>query len=445
MMKYIIIGGDAAGMSAAMQLLKHDKEAEITILERGEYYSYAQCGIPYVVSGDIASKDKLIVRKAETYRDKFGMDARTNHEVTSIDPAKKIVCGVNLQTDEKFELTYDKLLIATGADANIPKWSGMRFKNVFTLKDIPDLEKIMTELDGNVKKVTIIGGGYIGLEMAEAFNRIGKEVTVINRGNQVANMFDADMTSYIEAEAEKHGIEFVYGEDTKEITGDEKAEFVITDKGKHATDLVLISIGVTPNTAFLQETDVNQAKNGAVLTNDFMETNVTDIYAAGDCATQYHRVKKKFDFVPLGTHANKQGRIAGINMTGQKRIFKGIVGSSIMKFLDLSLGKTGLSAKEAERLELHYKTVSITTRHIAGYYPGAKKLRIKLVYHKKTRELLGGQVIGEAGVDKRIDVLAVAIFNKMKINDLEDLDLSYAPPYNGVWDPIQRAARKANK
>src|SRR5699024_1899680 len=161
------------------------------------------------------------------------------------------------------------------------------------------------------------------------------------------------------------------------------------------------------------------------------------------CATQYHRVKKKFDFVPLGTHANKQGRIAGINMTGQKRIFKGIVGSSIMKFLDLSLGKTGLSAKEAERLELPYKTVSITTRHIAGYYPGAKKLRIKLVYHKKTRELLGGQVIGEAGVDKRIDVLAVAIFNQMSIDDLEDLNLSYAPPFNSAWDPIQRAARKA--
>lgn len=444
MMKYIIIGGDAAGMSAAMQLLKHDKQAAITILERGAYYSYAQCGLPYVVSGDIASTDKLVVRSAETYQKKFGMDARTNHEVTSVDPVEKTVCGVNLQTDEKFELSYDKLLIATGADAIIPKWSGLRFQNVFTLKDIPDLEKIMAELDQDVKKVTIIGGGYIGLEMAEAFNRIEKEVTVINRGNQVANIFDADMTSYIETEAEKHGITFIYGEDTKEITGDEQAEYVVTDKGKHATDLVLISIGVTPNTTFLQQTDVNQAKNGAVLTNDFMETNVRGIYAAGDCATQYHRVKKKFDFIPLGTHANKQGRIAGLNMAGQKRAFKGIVGSSIMKFMDLSLGKTGLSAKEAERLGLPYKTVSITSRHIAGYYPGAKKLRIKLVYNEKTRELLGGQAIGEAGVDKRIDVLAVAIFNKMKIDDLEDIDLTYAPPYNSVWDPIQRAARKAD-
>src|SRR5699024_938492 len=187
--------------------------------------------------------------------------------------------------------------------------------------------------------------------MAESINRIGKELTVNNRDNQVANIFNADITNYIENEAEKHGITFVYGEDTKEITGDEKAQYVVTDKGKHATDLVLISIGVTPNTTFLQQTDVNQTKNGAVLTNDFMETNITDIYAAGDCATQYNRVKKKFDFVPLGTHANKQCRIAGINMTGQKRIFKGIVGSSIMKFMDLSLGKTGLSAKEAERLE----------------------------------------------------------------------------------------------
>lgn len=443
-MKYIIIGGDAAGMSAAMQILKHDKNAEITILERGTYYSYAQCGIPYVVSGDIPTKDKLVVRSAASYRNNFGMDARINHEVTSIDLEAKTVSGFNVETDEKFELTYDKLLLATGADANIPNWSGMRFQNVFTLKDIPDLEKIMAELDNDVEKVTVIGGGYIGLEMAEAFQRIGKEVTVINRANQVANIFDADMTSDIEEEAEKHGIHFVYGEDTKEITGQEKAEYVVTNKGKHPTDLVLISIGVTPNTSFLKHTEINCAKNGAILTNDFMETNVADIYAAGDCATQYHRVKKKFEYVPLGTHANKQGRIAGLNMAGKKRAFKGIVGSSIMKFMDLSLGKTGLSAKEAERLGLPYQTVSITGRHIAAYYPGAEKLRVKLVYHVKTRELLGGQVIGKAGVDKRIDVLAVAIFNKMTIDDLEDLDLSYAPPYNGVWDPIQRAARKTS-
>lgn len=444
-MQYVIIGGDAAGMSAAMQIYKYDREANITIIEKGEIYSYAQCGIPYVISGDVPSKDHLIVRSPQTYREKFGMNALVNHEVHQIDTKNQMITGVQTKTKESFEIQYDKLLIASGASPNIPDWEGIQFSNVHTVKSIPDMEQIMNQLTEDVKHVTIIGGGYIGLEMAESFHKLDKHVKIINRGDSVGKIFDKEMATYIHQEAKDKGVELVFEENTIRFDGNEKAEYVITDKTKHETDLVIISIGISPNTNFLLETDVELFDNKAVVVNEQMETNVKNIYAAGDCATQFHRIKNDHDYIPLGTTANKQGRIAGMNMVGQDRKFKGVVGSSILKFLDLSLGKTGLSAKEAEQLNLAYKEIFIKENQHASYYPDAKTLCIKLIYHQETMQLLGGQIIGAEGVDKRVDLLAVALFNEMTMQDLEDLDLSYAPPYNGVWDPVQRAARKAEK
>lgn len=444
-MRYVIIGGDAAGMSAAMQFLKYDKDAEITVLERGTIYSYGQCGLPYVVSGEIESADKLISRSVHTFRDKYGIDARINSEVTKVDAESKTVHGFDVGAGEYFSVVYDKLLVASGADPFMPDWDGSDLAGVYALKTIPDAESIMQYMQQGVQNVTIVGGGYIGLEMAEGFSTAGMQVRLLNRSAYVGKIFDEDMAEHIHEEAAKQQIDLHLNEDVKKIIGTDQVEKIQTDKGEYSTDLVLVATGVSPNTAFLEGTGVATGVKDAIQVNGFMETNVPDIYAAGDCALQYHKVKKQYDFIPLGTTANKQGRIAGMNMTGESREFKGITGTSILKFMDLSLGKTGLTEKEANALNLPYEAVTVQGNDIASYYPGAKTTYVKLVYRTDNLLLLGGQVIGEKGVDKRIDVLATALFMEMKVTDFEDVDLSYAPPYNGVWDPIQRAARKANR
>ncbi|MBS4210420.1 FAD-dependent oxidoreductase [Bacillus sp. FJAT-50079] len=442
-MKYVIIGGDAAGMSAAMQIIKYDRNADIITLERGSIYSYAQCGLPYVINKQVPKTEDLIARSLDTFRDKFGIDAKICHEVQAVDVKSKSVKGMNKQTNEAFHMNYDKLLIASGGDPFIPDWAGIKLKGIHVLKTIPDAKAIIKDLQNGVQDVTVIGGGYIGLEMAESFRSLGLAVRIINRGKQVAKIFDEDMAAYIHEEAKKQGIEIIFEENVQSIHGEEFVKSIRTDKNEYQTDLVLIATGIRPNTAFLNGSGVETSVKGAIKVNQYMETNIKDVYAAGDCAVQYHLVKQQDDYIPLGTNANKQGRIAGMNMVGLQRPYRGMTGTSILKFMNLTLGKTGLSETEARSLRLNYASAVVTTKDIAGYYPGAKNLHVKLVYDLETKRLLGGQVIGENGVAKRIDVLATALFNHMTIEDLEDLDLSYAPPYNGVWDPIQRAARKA--
>lgn len=445
-MKFIIIGGDAAGMSAAMQIVRNSSENSITVFEKGGIYSYGQCGLPYVIGGKIESTDKVIARTQQEFKEKYDIDARVFHEVKSIDAKQKVVRGINLSTGEDFEQAYDRLLIATGASPVVPNWEGSSLQGVFTLKTIPDTEEILDYVYKgfrDVKDVTIIGGGYIGFEMAESFAEIGKNVTIIERNNQLAGIFDRDLADLIHDEAKKHHLTLRLGESVEGFIGNSFVESVKTDKGEIKTDLVLIAVGVKPNTAFINGTGIVTGIKGAIQVNSSMQTNVEDIFAAGDCATQYHRIKERDDYIPLGTHANKQGQIAGLNMVNFHKTFKGVVGTSIIKFFDLSLGRTGLSEKEAERLNIPTASVTIRARDIAGYYPDAKKMTVKLIYHKVTRKLLGGQIIGESGVDKRIDVLSTALFHNMSIDELLDLDLAYAPPYNGVWDPIQQVARKA--
>lgn len=441
-MKILIIGGDAAGMSAAMQMVRNSSGHEITVLEKGGVYSYGQCGLPYVISGKIESTDQLIARSQSTFKEKYGIDARVFHEVQKVDTENKMVSGTNHSNGETFSLPYDRLLIATGVSSVIPKWEGVSLPGIFSLKTIPDAKAIMDYLEKDIKNVTVIGGGYIGLEMAESFAELGKKVTIIERNEQLAKIFDTDMAELIHEEAVKQNILLKMGESVEAFGGSDKVESVKTDKGEYETDLVLVAVGVKPNTAFLEGTGIKTIGNGAIQVNAYMQTSIEDIYAAGDCATQYHRVKEKDDHVPLGTHANKQGQIAGLNMVDVHKTFKGIVGTSIIKFFDLTLGRTGLSETEAKMLNIPCGSVTITATDIAGYYPDDKKMKLKLVYHKETHKVLGGQIIGENGVDKRIDVLATAIFHSMTTEELLDLDLAYAPPYNGVWDPIQQAARR---
>lgn len=436
-MKYVIIGGDAAGMSAAMEIVRNEESANITTLEMGSIYSYAQCGLPYVVGGVIPQTEKLIARTIETFRNKYGIDARTNHEVTKIDPDSKHVYGAN------FEIPYDKLLIATGARPLVPNWPGRTLAGIHTIKTIPDTEVLLADLKGEIKNVVIVGGGYIGLEMAENLALTGKNVTIVEANAQLAAIFDQEMGEIIHQEAERKGVTLRLKEEVKGFEGTDRVQAVVTSSATVPAELVIIAIGVVPNTTFLEGQPFHRHENSALKVNAYMETNLPDIYAAGDCATQYHRIKKMDDYIPLGTHANKQGRLAGLNMVGKRRAFAGVVGTSIIKFFDLSLGRTGLSEKETRDARLPASSITFDGRDIAGYYPGAEPLKIKLVYHSETNQLLGGQVIGTNGVAKRVDVLATALYQQLTLEELLDLDLSYAPPFNGVWDPIQQAARRA--
>ncbi|UOQ47381.1 CoA-disulfide reductase [Gracilibacillus caseinilyticus] len=440
-MKYVIIGGVAAGMSAAMEIVRTDNNADVTVLERGADYSYGQCGLPYVINGLVPSTESVIARSVETFRNKYGIDAKIHTEVIDIDVTSQTV-RYRVNQQGKHEITYDRLLIATGADPIMPEWEGSDLEGIHCLKTIPDTKAIMADLSEKVEQITIVGGGYIGLEMAESFTSLGKKVRLIQRGDQLASIFDNEMAALIENEARKHNVEVILTEEVTGFSGNQRVQKVITDKSQYPSDLVLISAGVKPNTEFLAHSNIQRNEEGAIRVNPYMQTSAANVFAAGDCATDYHIVKQLEDYIPLGTTANKQGRIAGANMAGNPLTFKGIVGTSIIKFFDLSLARTGLTEAEATKLQIPYEALSRKSTNHAGYYPGADLLHIKLLYHRQTNQLLGGQVISEEGTDKRIDVLATALYNKMTIQELQDLDLSYAPPYNSVWDPIQQISRR---
>ncbi|MBB6450479.1 NADPH-dependent 2,4-dienoyl-CoA reductase/sulfur reductase-like enzyme [Geomicrobium halophilum] len=445
MKRYVIIGGDAAGMSAAMQIVrrKGPGNAQITTLERGTIYSYAQCGLPYVIEGSVLHPDDLIARSIETFREEYGIDARTEHEVKNVDTQNQEVHGIDRKSDQPFTITYDKLLIASGADPILPPLPGTDAEGVHTLKTIPDLKQLRKDMHER-HHLTIVGGGYVGLELAEAFKTRGFNVLLIDRNKQLAKVFDPDMAELLQEETKDQGIDVRLGKSVTELktANSGRVSAVCMGEEQQNTDLVVFATGIKPNTSFLETTDIMLSEKGAINVNAQMQTNVKDVYAAGDCALQYHRIKEQDDYLPLGTHANKQGRIAGTNMSGEKKYFQGVVGTAIFRFLRLTAARTGLSKKEAENMGLPADSVYYKGTDIAGYFNDKKPIHIKLVYRTDNQLLLGSQVIGESGVDKRIDVLATALYHNMSIDEFENLDLSYAPPYNGVWDPMQQAARR---
>ncbi|MBE3596449.1 MAG: CoA-disulfide reductase [Hydrogenibacillus sp.] len=445
--RFIIIGADAAGMSAATQIRRLKPGAEITAYERGRTVSYAQCGLPYWIGGIVSEAEMLVARTVEQFKTHYDIDVKIRHEVVAIDAKQKTVTVRNLNEDREETVGYDKVLIATGARAVMPPWDGRELRGVFPLKNMDDAHRIKQYLaEEDIRNVVVIGGGYIGLEMAEAFERLGKTITVIDLAPQLALTFDPDMAALAEEALKRHGIDVVLETEVRRLVGEGgRVRAVETNKGTFAAELVLVAVGVVPNNELAITVGAELGPKGAIRVNDKMETSIADVYAAGDCATQYHRIKGQDDFIPLGTHANKQGRIAGTNMGGGEAHFAGVVGSAIMKVLDIAMARTGLSSREAEALGIPYETVSIRSRSRARYYPEAKALSIKMLYRTDDRRLLGAQIVGEDGVDKRIDVLATALYHEMTIDDLEKLDLSYAPPFNSVWDPIQQAATVAKK
>jgi len=436
-MRIVIIGGVAAGMSAAAKAKRTDENSEIIVYEKGRVVSFGACGLPYYVGDFFEDPQNMIARTPEEFR-KSGIEININHEVLKVDPNKKIVIVKNLETDEIFESSYDKLMIATGASAILPPVEGIKdLKNIFTLKSIDDgidLKKAMMKKEN--KDILLIGAGYISLEVIEAAKKLGKNVRVIQRGERmISASFDKEITDLMEEEVRSHGIELHLEENVKKVEGNNKVERVITDKGVYSADIVVIATGIRPATGFLEETGIEMDK-GAIIIDEEGKTSIDSIYSAGDCAVVYHKIRKKNVYIPLATTANKIGKIVGENLVGAKNKFNGTLGSACIKVMDLEAGRTGITEEEAKLDKINYKTVVIKDKNHTNYYPGQEELLIKLIYDAETKVILGGQIIGKSGAVLRADVLAMAVATEMKTSELGMMDFCYAPQFARAWDAL---------
>jgi len=438
-MKVLVIGGVAAGMSAASKLKRINKDAQVVVYEKGKFLSYGACGLPYYVSGENDDYTKMIARTKEQF-EQMGMDIYLQHEVVKVVPEKKQVLVRDIVDNKLFIDQYDKLMISTGTIPLVPPFPGADLANIHVLKTLEDgiyLKQIANE--PAIKDVVIVGGGYIGIEVVEAMLRLGKNVRVVELSERILRTFDQELTDLAEKELLEKGVHLNLGEKVEGFIGNEHVEAVQTDKGTYSADLVLLSIGVKPATKFLEGSGITLAVNGAVIIDREMRTNVKDVYSAGDCAQVYHKVMEENAFIPLGTNANKCGRIAGANMAGQHNKYIGTLGSAAIKVCDLEMGRTGLSEAEARGLAIDYTTVFIQSADHPGYYPNQTPIWIKLICEKRTRRILGAQAIGNKGAVLRIDVFAVAIHANMTADELGMTDLVYAPPFAGVWDAVHIA------
>lgn len=431
-MKIVIIGGNPGGMSAAARLVRKGKDVEVVVFEKTNEVSYGACGLPYYIGGENEDIDKMRIRKAPQFIES-GVDLRLYHEALSVDTAAKSVTVKNLKTGEIYTESYDKLVVATGAASVRPPLPGA--DKALVLKTLEDGDRIK-EAAKLAKRAVIVGGGYIGLELAEALRRLGIELTVIEAQDRVLSVFDPEFSKTAQDALVRGGVDVKCGERVQEIGED----FVATDKGRYPSDLTVLSVGVRPSTNIFAGKAPDMLKNGAILTNEFMETSLPDVYAAGDCATVWHAVLNKPVYLPLGTNANKQGRVLGDRIAGGSEPLPGALGSAMLRCFDRELAKTGITETEAAAEGLNFGAVTVEAGSHARYYPGSVKLTIKLVYDKSTKVLLGAQMAGERECALRIDTLAVAIDRKMTARELNLCDLAYAPPFASVWDAVQQAA-----
>ncbi|MFN2396296.1 MAG: CoA-disulfide reductase [Bacteroidales bacterium] len=442
--KLIVIGGDAAGMTAASKIRREQPKREIIVFERGYHTSYAACGIPYYIAGQVESEENLIARKPEVFRKKQNIDVRIRHEVIEIDAPKKQVKVKDIKNDKVYSETWDDMLIATGASAVKPDLPGMDAKGVFALSTLQSGIDVFSYIKkNNPKKAVIVGGGYIGIEMAEALLDRGMDVTLIDMAPQVMTTMDKDMADLIAEYMKKEGVKVFLEEKLSrfEMDTDSKIKSVVTDKQSLTADLVILGMGVKPNSELAAAAGIKMGAGNAICVKKDLTTSVHHIWAAGDCAESYHLIKNQQVYVPLGTVANKHGQVAGINISGGDAEFPGVLGTAITKFRKLEISRTGLSEKEAKELGLDYKSNTIEAPTLSSYYPGAGKMSVKLVIDKATGRLLGGQIVGTHGAAKRIDTIAAAMTGSFTVQQLVDMDLSYAPPFSPVWDPVQIAAR----
>lgn len=439
-MKVIIIGGIAAGMSAAAKFKRLSPNDDVVVYEKGDIVSFGACGLPYYVGGFFDDSNEMIARTPEAFRE-AGVEIHTKHEVTNVDFSNKKVTVKNLNTNEVLEESYDKLMIASGARAIIPPIKNIDLENVVTLKSMDDgnkLRELMSKEEN--KKIAIIGAGFIGLEAAEAAKYRGKEVTVIQLQDRVLQeVFDKDITDLLEEELRENGVNLLLSETVTELIGDGKVSKVKTNKREIEADIVILATGVKPNTDFLNCDEIKMIRNGAIVVDKYGRTSVEDVYAAGDCATINSLITDREIYVPLATGANKLGRIVGENLAGQNNSFQGSMASSCIKVMNMEAARTGLSEKEVLNLGFNYKTKFITDMNQTSYYPGRERIYVKLIYDAHTRVILGGQVAGYKDAVQRCNVLAACIYAKMTTEQLGMLDLCYAPPFSRTWDVLNVA------
>ncbi|MBA4149621.1 MAG: FAD-dependent oxidoreductase [Verrucomicrobia bacterium] len=434
--KIIVVGGVAGGASAAAKARRVDEQAEIHIFERGPYISFANCGLPYFIAGEIKDREKLIILTPEALWARSRIHAHVNHEVVSIDRQAKSVVIKGPDGSEQ-EWSYDKLILSQGARAIVPPISGVQLPHVFTLRDIPDMDRIAQFLnERQPRHAVVIGGGFIGLEMAEAFHHRGLRVTVVERGPHPLPLLDSDMARHLQNELQTADFNFKCSAET---TAFNPSTVTFADGSEVPADLVLLSVGVKAEVELAKAAGLEIGVTGGVKTNGRMESSDPDIYAVGDAAETIHALTGARARIALAGPANRQGRIAGANAAGSKLIYPGALGTSIVRVLHTTIGFTGLNTAQAAKAGFTFFTSLTRDNSHAHYYPGAKPIMIKVVAEEGTGRLLGAQVLGEIGVDKRIDVLATAIAGKMSVFDLENLDLAYSPPFGSANDPVNIA------
>lgn len=440
-MKVVIVGGVAGGASAAARLRRLDEKAEIVVFERTGYISYANCGLPYYIGGVITDEEELTLQTPEGFGKRFCIDVRVKQNVTAINVERKTVTVHRLDTGNIYEESYDKLLLSPGAKPIQPNIPGADCKNIFTLRTVEDTLQIHKHIENeNVKKVAVIGGGFIGMEAAENLVHLGMEVTLIQRSTHLLPPFDFDMACVLHAEMRKHGIKLLLNTEVTEIKEkNQKLSLRTTEGCTLDVDMVLLAIGVLPDTELAQKAGLNLGIKGSIIVNEKMETSVPDIYAVGDAVEVKHFVTEKKAHIALAGPANKQGRIAADNICGGDCKYYGSQGSSVIKVFHLTAASTGINESVAKSEGLDYESVVLSPSSHAGYYPGGKIMTMKVLFEKETLQILGAQIVGYEGVDKRIDVLATAMRAGMKATELVELDLAYAPPYSSAKDPVNMA------
>ena len=441
-MKVVIVGGVAGGATAAARIRRLDEQAEIVVFERTGYISYANCGLPYYIGGVIADPEALTLQTPESFYTRFRVRIKVRHEVTALHPERKTVTVKNLETGEEFEESYDKLLLSPGARPAQPRLPGMGISRLFTLRTVEDTFRIKSYIDqAHPKSAVLAGGGFISLELAENLRELGMEVTIVQQVGQLMEPFDPDMAAFLQSEMRRHGVKLALG---RTVDGFEETDggvkvLLKEEASPLCADMVVLAIGVTPDTRLAGAAGLELGIKGSIVVNDRMETSAPDIYAVGDAVQVRNFVTGQDTVVALAGPANKQGRIAADNICGGDSRYTGAQGSSILKVFGMTAALTGLNETQARAAGLDADAVILSPMSHAGYYPGGKVMTMKVVFETGTCRLLGAQIVGYEGVDKRIDVLAAALRAGMKATELKELELAYAPPYSSAKDPVNMA------
>ena len=439
-MKIIIVGGVAGGATAAARIRRLNEHAEIIIFERSGFISYANCGLPYYIGGVIEDKEDLTLQTPESFFRRFRIVAKVNHEVTDIDVQNKTVHVTDLKTGTSFTETYDKLILSPGAKPILPDFY-IENERTFTLRTVEDTLKIRAFVEQkHPKTAVVIGGGFIGLEMAENLAQLGIKTTIVQRSNHLLPTVDCDIASFTHANFRHHGVQLLLNTNTNKIsiTG-EQVSLNLDNGSSIGADMVVLAVGVTPENTLAKKIGLQLGVKGAIKVNAKMETSIPDIYAVGDAVEVKHFITDKDSVISLAGPANKQGRIVADNICGINSEYKGSQSSSVIKLFDMTVATTGINEQQSKANGIEYEKVILTQNSHAGYYPNATAMTIKLIFEKSTYKILGAQIVGYDGVDKRIDVIATAIRAGMKADELKDLDLSYAPPYSSAKDPVNMA------